>query len=408
MNKLIFSAMLGATALLAPLSLPAATVAANGTEAKKLVKDDGYIIFAYADGWDEYSKKRCERLMADKLIRKAARQAVLMPFPIPEKPDEARQKKQGELRGELNIPGSHSYPALIFIDKDGWHYATLIGREVARGSSKELAALITDRMEKGRQRRRMDAEASSTTDRTKRSRLRFDAHHIDGLTGMDKWTRQDIRDGDPKDTTGVIRATDFNAHGFANNIGKDGIKAGMERVDKMLADPAYTPRQKQQMCAAALGMLRRDGSITEAAAMRRYATLMQQLVPESPEGRAAARILATWIPGLHYGRGWNPSSIPTKEMPVDLQGELPISEPGTYTLRFDYTHGRMALVVHGVALYDGTTKVAEDMHRGLAGYHPTQNSYTLTVPRRLKEPRIRVTLGQGDRDSHGRIVIEKK
>ncbi len=408
MKQVFFSALMAGLTLSAALPLQAVQVAQNGTEAKTLVQDDGYIIFAYADGWDVYSRKRCEALMADKTIRRAAGEAVLMAYPIPEGADEAGRKQQEALRGELKIPGCRSYPALIFIDRNGWHYATLMGREVTRGSAKELAALITDRLKKGRERRRIEAEAFSSQDAPTCARLRFEAHHIDGLTGMDKFTRNDIRSGDPKDSTGVIRATDFNAHGFAGNIGRNGVDAGLAEVDRMLEDPAYMPRQKQQMCAAAIGMLRRNGGIEYADAMRRYAKLMQQLVPDSPEGRAAAYVLENWIPELRYDRGWNPGCIPEKTGTVELKGTLPIREAGRYTVRFRYTGGKMALVVEAVELYDGDRKIAEDRHRGVTGNEDWKNTYELTVPETVQEPRIFITFNTPSRDTYGKITIEKQ
>ncbi len=405
--KLLFSAAFAAAVMLAPMPLQAARVAQNGAEAQKLVQDDGYIIFIYADGWDEFSEARCRQLMADAAIRKAAGKAVFMPLAYPECADEARWQKQREYLGGLRMPTPSSFPALIFLDRDSRHYATLKGREVSRGTTAELAELVADRLSKGRERRRLLAEAEQTPGPA-RALLLFKAYQIDGLSWMDKDVQAAIRKADPNNETGVITALNFNAYGFANNIAKNGVAAGKAEVDKMLANPVYTPRQKQQMCAAAIGMLRRQGGLAEADSMRRYARLMQELVPGSPEGRAADRILREWIPGLRYGRGWNPSCVPTERKAIEMEGELPIREAGTYTVRFTYGWGRMALVVHGVELYDGERKVAEDIHRGVAGHDHWQNVYTLTVPRALKKPRLFITLGQGDNDSNGSITIEKK
>ncbi len=407
MKTFLFSLFLVSVALLAPMPLQAVAQAQTGAKAKALVKDDGYIIFAYAEGWDAFSEARCKKLMEASAIRKAAGQAVFMPLPIPEQPDEARRKKQEELLGGLKVPGVRSYPALILIDKDGWHYATLMGREVSRGSMAEVAALVADRMKKGKERRRLVAQVEQL-EGTARAVPMFKAYQIDGLTWMDKGTVAALRRLDPNNETGVISALDFNGYGFANNIAKNGIQAGMEQVDKMLENPAYTPRQKQQMCAAAIGMLRRQGGLAEAEAMRRYAKLMQKLVPESPEGRAAARILREWIPGLRYGNGWNPSSLPTEPTAVEMEGELPIRAAGTYTVTFQYTSGAMMLIVQGVELYDGKKKVAEDIHRGTSGNNNWQNVYTLTVPKAVKNPRLLIRLGQKERDSYGKITIERK
>ncbi len=407
MKTHIFSALVATSALFGTLPTQAVQVAANGTEAQQLVQDEGYILFAYADGWDEFSEARCRQLMADKDIRKAAGNAVMMLVPIAEAPDEARRQQQESYLAGLKVPGSRSYPAIIMLHKDGGHYATLIGREVARGSGKEIAALISDRVAKGMERYRLIRQ-SEKAEGPARARLLFQASSIEGLVWMGKWVNEAIRQADPKNTTGIIDSLNFNAYGFANNVGKNGVKAGMEQVDKMLANPAYTPRQKQQMCAAVLGMLRRSGTLAEADAMRRYARKMKELAPGTPEGQAADRILKTWIPGLRFGGGWSPACIPTEQRAVEMEGECPIREAGTYTVRFEYTGGKMALVTHGVELYDGKKKVASDMHRGTAGHNHWQNTYTLTVPGTLKKPRVLIHLGQGDRDSHGRIIIEKK
>ncbi len=405
-KKFIALVGMGCCALL-PNAL-AAQLAANGSEAKKLVTDDGYLIFCYPEGWDDYGKKRCEALVADKAILRAAGNAVLMLYPVPEAPDEAQRRMLDERRGELKIPGAWSYPALIFIDGNGWHYATLIGRELARGSAKELAALIRERMEKGKKRRSMEAEAFRSSDPTKRARLRYDAHNIEGLSGMDKGTREAIRSGDPNDTTGVIRSMDFNAYGFACNIAKNGVEAGIAEVNKRLADPAYTPRQKQQMCAAAIGMLRRDGGPAYAGHMRRYAERMQLLVPESPEGKAAARILNHWIPELRYETGWYPGCIPSRPMPIEVVGELPIKASGTYTVRLDYKSGKHSIGIHAVELYEGRQKIAEDRHWAVAGYKGENNVYRLHVPQEVNEPHLFITMGQGSRDSWGTVTIEKE
>ncbi len=407
MKKLLCPAIIAATTLLAALPLPAAQVAFNGTDAKARVADDGYIIFAYADGWDAYSQKRVEKLMASAAIRKAAGDAVLMPLAIPESPDEAARKRHEEKLGGLKVPGVWSYPALIFIDREGTHYATLSGRPVTRGTEAALAKLVADRMEKGRERRRLVAEAGKLSG-PRRAETLFRATQLEGLNWMGKATNQAIRQADPKNETGLISSLDFNGHGFAGKLRDMGLAEGLAEVEKMLKNPAYTPRQKQLICVAALGTLRRKGGLDDAETMRRYARMMRDFAPDTPEGQAAEKILRDWIPGLHYGRGWNPSCIPADSRPVELLGKLPIDGPGTYTVRFQYSSGRMALVVVAVELYDGKKKIAEDRHKGVSGNNNWNNEYTLKVPARVKDPHIFVSFQQGDRDTYGKIHIEKK
>ncbi len=409
MKNIILPAFIGMAALLAPLPTQAAMVASNGTQAQKLVEEDGYIIFAYADGWDEYSKSRCEALIKNDAIRKAAGDAVLMPLPIPEQPDEKRRKKQDELRGGLNVPGCMSYPALIMLDSKGQYYASIEGGPVARGKASDLAELIAKRMAAGKKRARLIAESEDASlDGPARARKLFAAYQLEGLSWAGKGFAERLRKLDPKDEAGTVRATNFNGHGFAGKVSGMGVAEGMAEVDKMLKDPAYTPRQKQLMCAAVLGMLRRKGGMGEADAMRRYAKLMQELVPGTPEAGAAAKILRDWIPGFYYPRGWSPACLPADGSPMELMGEIPIKEPGTYIMSFHYSSGRMALVIEAVELYDGKVKIAEDRHRGTAGNNNWKNEYSLTVPKTVKNPRIFVTINNLDRDSSGRVNIRKE
>ncbi len=260
-NKYLFSAALAAAALLAPMPLLAVQVVQKGSEAQRLVQDDGYIIFIHADGWDEFSESRCQQLVADAAIRKAAGKAMLMLLPYPECADGARWQKQQEYLGGLKVPTPSSFPALIFLDREGCHYATLKGRVVANGSVAELSELVADRLSKGRERRRLLADAEQTPGSTRAGRL-FSAYQIDGLTWMSKETTAAIRKADPNNETGVITALDFDAYGFASNIAKNGVAAGKAEVDKMLDNPAYTPRQKQQICPAA----RRGVRLSESCA----------------------------------------------------------------------------------------------------------------------------------------------
>ncbi len=406
MMKTISVLFLAAAAFL-PGLLPAAQVVQNGREAQQKVSDDGCIVFAYADGWDAYSKKRCEALLKSEAILKAAGNAVLVPMPVPENPDEATRKRHEEYCGGFKVPGANSYPALLFIDRDGRHYATLNGTPVARGDESALAELVADRLQKGRERRRLLAEAGKAQGPS-RAKLLFKASQVDGLNWMGKEHNQAIRQADPRNESGVITALDFDGYAFARKLNGMELKEGLAEVERMLADKAYTPRQKQLICVAVLGMMRRKAGVPEADTMRRYTRMMRDFAPDTPEGKAAGKILREWIPGLNYARGWNPGCIPTDNKPVELEGKLPIDKAGVYTVHFQYTGGSMALVILGVELYDGKKKIAEDLHKGVAGNNDWQNKYSLKVSTKVKDPHLFIRFNQGNRDTYGKIHIERK
>ncbi len=410
MKTILLPALLGTATLLAALPLTAATAVANYAEAqsKRLINDDGYIIFAYADGWDKYSKKRCQKLMAAEAIRKAAGNAVLMPWPVPEYTTDELRTAMNARRGELSIPGSHSYPALILLDGKGKHYATLAGSTIIRGSEAEIAELITDRRTKSKKRAALLAKAEATSGPEK-AKLTFDAYQLAGLTGFGKGFGGHIAKLDPEDKTGAKRAANYDHYGLLGKLGKMPPKEAVAEVDKLLQDSAYTNLQKQKMCVALLGVLRRNGNPDTTADMRRIAEAMKAYAPDSPEGHTADRILREWIKELSHEGGWFPACLPSDNTPQELKGKLPISAPGTYTVRFDYTRGNQALTVLAVELYDGKTRVAEDRHTGTSGYNKHKHVYTLTVGKKVSDPHLFITFSMAkNRDSYGNIVIEKQ
>ncbi len=410
MKHFFLPAVLSAATLLGSLPLSAAAVAANYAEAqsKGLINDDGYIIFAYADGWDKFSKARCQKLMASQAIRTAAGNAVLMPWPVPEYTTDEKRAAMNARRGELNIPGSHSYPALLLLDGKGKHYATLAGSLIIRGSEAEIAKLITDRRVKGVKRAKLLAAAERSTGPEK-AKHTFDAYQIDGLTGFGKGFGGHIAKLDPQDSTGANRAANYNHYGLLDKLGKMSPTEAVAEVDKLLADSAYTNRQKQMMCVALLGVLRRNGSPETTEDMRRIAKAMKAYAPESPEGYAADRILREWIQELSYEDGWAPGCLPSTNKPQELKGNLPISEAGTYTVRFEYTRGGQALTVLAVELYDGKTKLTEDRHTGTSGHNKHKHVYTLTVNKPVHDPKLFISFSmEKSRDSYGNIIIEKQ
>ncbi len=409
MKRIILPAILGATAILCPLPSSAATQVATyaEAEAKGLINDDGIILVAYADGWDKFSKKRCEKLLASEAIRKAAGNAVLLPLPIPAYTTEETRKQQEQLCGKLKVPGANSYPALIMLDREGRHYATLYGKEVARGKLSAVAGLLADRMAKGRERTRLLAAADKASGPEK-AKFTYDAYQIEGLTGFGKGFGGHIAKMDPNDATGTKRAANFDHYGFVNAFEKMAPAELPAEVDKLLADPAYSNRQKQQICVAAVGVLRRKAGPAGAPDMQRLAKRMKAYAPQTWEGMAADFILREWVRTFRYEDGWTPDTLPADTTPTELMGKLPIAEAGTYTVSFRYNSGRQALCVQAVELYDGSNKVAEDRHNGTAGNTHTANTYTLKVDKPVKDPHLFISVDMKNRDSRGTITIEKR
>ncbi len=293
MNKYLFAALVAALVLYIPQPAQAARKATSYVKAKSVLRADGCIFFAYADGWDTHSKQRCEQLMSNSAILKAAGNAVIIPLAIPENPDEAARKRQQKLCGDLKIPSAFSYPALIFFDGEGQHYATLIGSVVASAPIEELATQLAAYMEKGRERTSLLKKAESTSGAVKAGYL-SKAYLIDGLARPNFDLTKKLTELDPGDSSGALRSWSFDGYTFADKVEKMELAAGLEAVEAVLKDEVYTPRQKQQACAAAIGTLRRKAGAARAADIQRYAELMRGFDPDSPEGKAAAYVIREW------------------------------------------------------------------------------------------------------------------
>ena len=142
---------------------------------------------------------------------------------------------------------------------------------------------------------------------------------------------------------------------------------------------------------------------------REYARKLESYGKDTVLGRSAAIAEREWAATLSYEEGWQPDALPKDFTPAELEGKLPIAEPGIYTVIFKYKRGRHALFVNAVELYDGDTKVAEDKHNGSTGIKDHKNTYDLKVDAPVKNPRLLITFDmKANRDSYGTISIVKQ
>jgi alpha-N-acetylglucosaminidase len=89
-----------------------------------------------------------------------------------------------------------------------------------------------------------------------------------------------------------------------------------------------------------------------------------------------------------------------------------ITRAGTYELSILYTSGRHALKIESVELFEGSKKVAEDVHAGYTGLRTTNNIYRLRVDQLrsgLEDYIVRITCsGDNGGDSAGFFTLKFK
>lgn len=390
---------------LAPLQ--AAQQAETYEQATALVGEDGYVLFAYADGWDSYSRAVCQSLMASPKVKEAARGAVFMAYPVPEAPGKEEQEKLQQRFGKLKIPKADSYPALLLFDKNGRHYSTICGPFMQKSRPAKVASLLETRLE-GLQKQSKLLDDTRKAEGVEKARLLCEASIIPDIARPDNLEKQ-LRAADPEDSSGVIRRLTFNPWAFTEKIRKMEPVEALQELEKALADEAYTDEQKQVFCANAIGILHRHGGPQAAERIADFARRMQAFAPDSTLGKSYPIVIRQWVSYLTYSEGWSPANLPKDNTPVEMKGPLPIQEAGTYSLLFQWESGRHGATILAVELYDGDKKIAEDRHTGFTGIKSNKNNYDLKVTAPVRDPHLFITFDmKGKTDSYGHVTIHRQ
>lgn len=406
---------------LAAMPAPAEPRQADNYEsAAQIVSDDGYIIFAYADGWDYYSKRVCEKLMASPEVQQAAGNAVFMRAAIPNNvPTEQQEQAEKARLGKLALPSARSYPAIFIFNKDGRACSTIYGSFMQKPNPQKVAKLISKRLSGMKEQQELLARAEKAQGIAKAALLGQAASipHIEPQDAPNNIIKQ-IKALDPEDSTGYARSL-RHPYSLIEEIvtmesdKTQGWKAALSKVESYLNDPHFTPVQKQTLHALAIGLLRRNGSIRDTAAIREHAKAMREIDPESVLGRSASLAEREFCRAFNLAEGW--SSLVLKDTaPIELEPPHPVGPAGTYVITFTYERGRHACGIRAVSIYDGKTLIAEDRHKGTAGLKHTDNVYRVRVPAALSDPHVFVEFNQegnkdadGTIDSYGSITIKR-
>lgn len=411
---------------LIPPCIQAAQIAPNYEAAQAMPKKDGYLVFAYAQGWDKFSKDLCTKLMNDATIQAAAGESVIIGMPVFQYAKQAQRDFVTEIVGALGIREAESYPAIIFFTPKNRHYATICGPEVMRGNPEELAPLIQKRIAAMHEQEEL-LDKAEKAEGVEKAKLLGEAARIKGANAPGGIAKQ-VKQLDPDDSTGYVRSLNLNdfvftedflyeTQGIADpNKPKSKREAGtledaLKKLDELIADPAYTNEQKQTFCANAIGAIHRLGDVTHHDKIKEYAAKMKTLAPETTLGRSADSVVKAWGSGLQYEQGWNTNSLPKDDTPIEVQGDLPINKGGTYKITFKWTGGAESLNIKGVRLFNDRKLIAEDMHDGVAGYsnHARDNTYVLNVRSRVTKPHLYVIFDAAQqRKSNGKIIIERE
>ena len=416
--------LLTCLAALAMLPCYAVQQAETYEAAKDLVQEDGYIIFAYAEDWDTFSKKVCDKLMTAEPVIEAAGNAVFMRAPIPNFITEERRKEDKEKFGPLQVGDASSYPALLMLTKSGRLYSVINGSVMRKAAPKKVSRMIRERMDGMKRQEALLARAQEASGVAK-AKLLGEACSIPNVSPYDKIGKviNEIKKLDPNNETGYARnlRDPFDFVGEIVGIERDknrGWEVALQQVETYLGDEKLSPAHQQALHALAVGLLHRHGGLKTAAELHRHTKAIQDLEakhyaenggPLSYLAKSAEYADRDWAPGFNLVEGWNPAVMQAADEPLELEGPLPIAKPGTYTISFYFDRGSDAAVIRSVSLYDGQTLVAEDQHDGMAGVKLNNHVYTLKVDAALKDPHLFIKFDQkGKNNSNGHITIQRR
>lgn len=405
-------------AALALLPCQAVQTVLTFEDSKAFVQDDGYLLFAFAEDWDTFSKNVCKKLMAAEPVVKAAGNAVFIPVPIPNVMTDERKAADKERYGSLQVADAPDYPAILMLDKNGRHYSTITGPFMHKYSKKMavyVASMITDRMNAQKTQANLLAKAQNAKGVAK-AKLIGEAAQLPNINPVDKLHKiiNQIKQLDPKDESGFARRLrapmDFVGEIVGIEKSKDpgkGWQAALAQVKTYLKDPIYNNSQKQALHALAAGLLHRHGGPKDTAELRKHTRAIAELDANNFLGKSATLAEREWAVGFNLVDGWTPAVVAESD-PIELEGPLPINNPGSYTVTFNYERGNHACAINAVSLYDGDQLVAEDRHTGSAGRVSKNHVYKLQVQTPLANPHLFIEFAQnGNTNTFGHIAISR-
>lgn len=399
------STIIGMLAL-AP-TIMAGTIVKNYEQAQPLVGEDGYILVAYGDGWDHHSEKNAKKLLAAKEFLAAGGNAVYMSLGIPQVSTEETKAAQATVLGKLKLPKPRSYPAIFLFDKNGRHYATISGKLLRKAPVDKVSQELKTLHANGLKQQELLRQAASANGVAK-ARLLGQAATLPNINRPDNVINQ-LKQADPKDESGYIRRLEHNPWDWAERCAKLPTEEALAKMDEMLADPAFTNDQKQKLCATYIGCLYHSGNPDLVARIPEMAQKMKAYNPDDVQAQSAPIVIRDWYSAFGLEHGWSPATLPTKDSKPAILSGAPSMEVGSYAITFTYTRGTDRLNIAAVELYDGATKISEDRHAGYAGSPSNANTYTITTPKAIRNPRILIYLDmKGKRNTNGIITMEKK
>lgn len=262
--------------------------------------NDGIVVFLYGPDWEKDGPQLLKKMWTNPKVKNACGGANLIAIPIYQRPDEKEKKAADERsKGFRRTKNVRSIPALVLQDYAGRDYYVISGDEILQAPEK-VAELMKAKFELYKQQRKFLNQMEKAKGRAK-ARACSQAATIPGILPPNDYVKI-IRENDPKLEEPLSARAVFNIYELIvdattpdkENPGKKilSVEETLEKLKTLTSGETYTPEQKQEIYAAAVGHLRRNGY--DRAKVKKFYQEMIALNPDSMWADYAKNAIKLW------------------------------------------------------------------------------------------------------------------
>lgn len=262
--------------------------------------NDGIVVFVYGPDWEKDGPQLLKKMWSNPKIKNACGGANLVAIPLYQRPSEKEKKTAAEKsKGFRRTKNVRSIPALVLQDYSGRDYYVICGDELLQ-STEKVAELMKEKFELYKQQRKFLQQMEKAKGKAK-ARACAQAATIEGIFPPRDHVKI-IRENDPKLEEPLCARAVFNIYELVvnqttpekENPGKKilTIDETLAKLRELTSGETYTPRQKQEVYAACVGHLRRQGY--DRAKVKKLYREMVALDPDSIWAEYAKNASKIW------------------------------------------------------------------------------------------------------------------
>ncbi len=364
------------------------------------VGEDGWVLLCHSADWDSSHDEQWMRRQTS--IRSSCGGALVLYVPVyqnptPEQAAAAEEMLQGS---RIDFSQLRSVPCALLLDRDGRPYATVGGEEFAERAAGRIREAQAQLRIRNDLLRRAASEEGSQRAQTLSSIWRLSIAPPPNLKAM-------MQAADPEDSAGIAEWSPFDPQKLAERVRTLPLHEAMAEFDRVQA-AQLSKEERQAVLAIRMGCVHHHLGVAGAQELHRLASACSALSPGSPLGRAALRAAEIWGNRLRLEGGWRRDELPLLAADCDIAGTQVLARAGEFRVGIVATGGEDPVRVTRVTLYDGSTKVSEDVHTCCVkpGEEAENNEYMLILRLAPTHPRLVISFDQQERrDTEGYFTL---